>query len=166
MGGAKRITVVYVKAKPMIDIVTRLRQKAQWCDHGYRNGGGPMGPKPTECSACRQAVFVADEIERLNTVISDMEESIPKLIDGARRPLLREIKRLQAIVTETVPYMIADVDFALAMGPPPEGHDDDDCDDCRWYKDADKLRARIDAGEFNVRHGERHHLDNGKAGGS
>jgi hypothetical protein len=36
----------------------------------------------------------ADEIERLLSVIADMEESIPKLIDGARKPLLDEIEKL------------------------------------------------------------------------
>jgi hypothetical protein len=36
----------------------------------------------------------ADEIERLLSVIADMEESIPKLIEGARKPLLDEIEKL------------------------------------------------------------------------
>jgi hypothetical protein len=36
-----------------------------------------------------------DCIERLTSTISDMEDSIPKLIEGARRPLLNEIQQLR-----------------------------------------------------------------------
>jgi hypothetical protein len=36
-----------------------------------------------------------EEIERLRSIVSYMEESIPKLIEGARRPLLEEIAELR-----------------------------------------------------------------------
>lgn len=50
-----------------IDIVTRLRVMAKYCDHGAPNGGGPMGPDPSpkQCKRCSNIAEAATEIERL-----------------------------------------------------------------------------------------------------
>lgn len=75
------------------DVVKRLRQHALMCDHGFLNGGGPMGPDPTECASCRRSQQAADlieaqqdEIERLRVEINDLRLrlvalSIPKDTD-------------------------------------------------------------------------------------
>ena len=91
---------------------------------------------------------ITDEIEQLRLVVSDMEQSIPKLIEGARQPLLQEIERLQTLLGEVIPYLLHDVECAIQMGPMPVGHEDDDCEDCRWYRKAVAWKSRIDAGEL------------------
>lgn len=63
--------------------------------------------------------------------------------------LSEEIIRLQSLIQELLPFMINDVNQALIMGPPPEGHNDD-CLDCVWYRESLALKARLDAGEFNI----------------
>jgi hypothetical protein len=62
--------------------------------------------------------------------------------------LAKENLRLYALVEEIVPFVLRDVECALRMGPEPAGHEDDDCEDCRWYKDAIVWKQRIDNGEL------------------
>ena len=62
--------------------------------------------------------------------------------------LAKENLRLSALVEEIVPFVLRDVECALRMGPEPAGHEDDDCEDCRWYKDAIVWKQRIDNGEL------------------
>lgn len=38
-----------------------------------------------------------EEIERLRSIVSDLEKSIPRLIEGARQPLLEEIEELKRV---------------------------------------------------------------------
>ena len=52
------------------DIGKQLRQHALMCNHGFPNGGGPMGPDPTECALCRRSKQAADEIERLRDALA------------------------------------------------------------------------------------------------
>ena len=56
--------------------------------------------------------------------------------------------RLSALLEEIIPFLLRDVECALRMGPEPAGHEDDDCEDCRWYKDAIVWKQRIDSGEL------------------
>lgn len=52
-------------------------------------------------------------------------------------------------VDELFPYMLNDVQQGLRIGPPPEGHDNDNCPDCQWYDKSVNLLGRISQGEFN-----------------
>ena len=65
------------------DVVKRLRQHALMCDHGFLNGGGPMGPDPTECASCRRSQQAADlieaqqdEIERLRAAVNTVTQAV------------------------------------------------------------------------------------------
>lgn len=63
---------------------------------------------------------------------------------------ITEIERLRKLVQDLLPFMEEDVRLALEVVPPPyDGHDSDDCIDCRWYERALVWQERIDAGEFN-----------------
>jgi hypothetical protein len=66
--------------------------------------------------------------------------------DNLRR-LRADNDRLRAIVAELVPYLEAEVTHALALGAPPEDHDDA-CGDCDWYRWGVEMRRRLDDGEF------------------
>jgi len=61
------------------DIVTRLRQHALMCDHGFPNGGGPMGPDPTECASCRRSQQAADLIEAQQAEIERLQKENARL---------------------------------------------------------------------------------------
>jgi hypothetical protein len=62
----------------------------------------------------------------------------------------REASRLRKLVRDLTPFMVADVQSALEMGPPPGDHNADNCEDCRWYEQALSWKARIDAGEISL----------------
>lgn len=62
--------------------------------------------------------------------------------------LAKENFRLTSLIEEIIPYLLNDIKCALQMGPIPEGHDNDNCEDCRWYKRAIAWKQRIDAGEI------------------
>lgn len=57
------------------------------------------------------------------------------------------IEKLKSQVAELLPYMEQHMRQGLLLGPPPNGHEDD-CEDCRWYKESVKLAERWDGGEW------------------
>jgi len=62
-----------------------------------------------------------------------------------------EIERLKGLVVDLLPFMEEDVRLALKVVPPVyDGHDKDDCVDCRWYERALVWKERMDAGELSV----------------
>jgi len=64
---------------------------------------------------------------------------------------ISEIERLRGLVGDLRPFMEGDVRMALDVVPPVyDGHDKDDCADCRWYESALVWKERMDAGELNV----------------
>lgn len=54
------------------DILFRLRYAVRICDHDW-NLGSEWYPQPTECNSCLRQKEAADEIERLRTLLSQME---------------------------------------------------------------------------------------------
>jgi hypothetical protein len=68
--------------------------------------------------------------------------------DGVDLEAADEIERLRSLLAEVLPIVIRDVECGVALGEPPVGHPDDDCEDCKWYKGSLELKSRIDAGEF------------------
>jgi len=47
-----------------------------------------------------------------------------------------------------LPLLISDVHNGLMIGPPPDGHLEDGCEDCQWYKKSLDWDSRIRSGEF------------------
>jgi hypothetical protein len=68
-----------------------------------------------------------------------------ELIDSA----IKIIETLKQHCEEMFPYFVQDVRQGLSIGPPPEGHDNDFCPDCQWYKTSIDAHARITGGEFD-----------------
>ena len=67
-----------------------------------------------------------------------------------------EIERLRANnvkminhLKEMLPLFITDVRQGISIGPSPDGHDNDFCPDCQWYKKSVEDNSRIIAGEFD-----------------
>lgn len=101
------------------DIVQRLKSAAQVCEHGVSNYGNDFYPPHTSCNACERLDDATDEINALRN-----------------------------LVTELLPFMMADVKNGLAIGPPPVGHSDN-CQDCVWFEESQIWNKRILDGEFN-----------------
>lgn len=59
------------------------------------------------------------------------------------------LETLRGHVDELLPYMLDDLQQGLRIGPPPDGHDNDNCPDCQWYNRSINLLGRINQGEFN-----------------
>lgn len=59
------------------------------------------------------------------------------------------LEMLRRHVDQLFPYMLQDIQQGLRLGPPPEGHDADNCSDCQWYAASIELRDRINSGEYN-----------------
>lgn len=75
------------------DIVTRLKVMAKYCNHGYPNGAGPMGPDPTECRSCnniREAVKHMSELEKAQADANRWRRISGKLFDALNDPEARE----------------------------------------------------------------------------
>ena len=60
----------------------------------------------------------------------------------------KNIDKWKNLVAEILPLLISDVHNGLMIGPPPDGHIDDNCEDCQWYKKSLEWDERIRSGEF------------------
>jgi hypothetical protein len=151
-------------------IVERLRgynpPTCSACDTWGRCGYGE------ECACtCHHSPHAdgADEIERLSAEVADLLDglrcahadegqlrqdeadilaTIPLIIEGVRKGMGDEINRLRAQVAEMLPVFVADCLAGVELGPPPDSHPDDECEDCRWYTESVERLGRIEAGEF------------------
>jgi len=63
--------------------------------------------------------------------------------------LRQENKASLAHLTEIYPYFESWVLDGVRLGLPPEDHPADGCEDCVWFEESVKNKARIDSGEFD-----------------
>jgi hypothetical protein len=50
---------------------------------------------------------------------------------------------------EMFPFFMNDVKHGVSIGPAPDGHVDDSCPDCQWYKSSVNTAERVMNGEFD-----------------
>lgn len=67
----------------------------------------------------------------------------------AIRAMSPTIQKMAHHIQELLPYALADAEQGVAMGPPPEGHDDE-CADCVWYRESVELLNRIQSGYYDA----------------
>lgn len=77
-------------------------------------------------------------------------EAAQRAVDGGDRAPDggATVEGLRRQIAELLPFLIADVRSGLAIGPAPEGHLPDGCDDCRWYEESLRWKERLNSGEF------------------
>ena len=134
------------------DIVTRLREENQrlrqalW-DCAIIAGEDPDGnTTPDALTHPDIDVFAYRAVRQLR----EDYDMLPGESEAMKwETLAKENFRLTTLIEELKPYLLDDIKCAIEMGPPFPEHNQDGCEDCKWYAEAMAWKTRIDAGELD-----------------